>query len=64
MESKGTDSQLKETHYLCRGVKGGLSEEVTLEKNELRNKQVSHTTKFIEGQIVMLFNFLKAYMFY
>lgn len=41
MEGKGTDSQLKETHYLGRGVKEGLSEEVTLEKkNELRNKQV------------------------
>lgn len=54
------DSQMKETHYLGRAVKGGLSEEVTFEKkkNELRNKQVSHTTKFTEGQTVMTFNFL------
>lgn len=28
------DSQMKETHYLGRAVKGGLSEEVTFEKKK------------------------------
>lgn len=63
-EDKRTDSHMIETCYLGRGVKEDLSEEVTFEKiNELRNRQVTHTTKFTEGQTVNTFNFFNLCLY-
>lgn len=58
---------MTETRSLGRRAKEELSEEVTFEKkkSELKNKQITHTTKFIEDQTVMTFNCLTfVYIFY